>query len=111
MSGETAGSAAAGSRIETSGPREGQGDAGELKAARTALDASEQRLRNLYNLTPAMLLSFDRDWRVVGVSDDWLAVMGYEGKEVIGSHIWISSARNRAAERWPSRCRAWNASA
>ena len=99
MSGETAGSASAGSRIETSGPREGQGDAGELKAARTALDASEQRLRNLYNLTPAMLLSFDRDWRVVGVSDDWLAVMGYEGKEVIGSHIldFVSEESRRRA--------------
>ena len=34
-----------------------------------------------------MLLSFDRDWRVVGVSDDWLSVLGYARDEVIGRHI------------------------
>ena len=46
-----------------------------------------------------MLLSFDRDWRVVGVSDDWLTVMGYERKEVIGSHIldFVSEGSRRLA--------------
>ena len=56
-------------------------------ATEQALFECEARYRNLYDRIPAMLLSFDRDRRVVRVSNDWLAVMGYERAEVIGRDI------------------------
>ncbi len=90
MSGERADGAHARPRseAETPAPRaRGEGDDGEMEALKAALEESERRLHGLYNLTPAMLLSFDRDWRVVGVSDDWLTVLGYTRDEVIGRHI------------------------
>ena len=44
----------------------------------------EERFRMLYNNTPVMLHSVDPEGRLIGVSDYWLDVMGYERDEVLG---------------------------
>jgi len=57
------------------------------KAIQKALGDSETRYRSLYNHTPAMLHSIDRDGRIVSVSDYWLEVMGYRREAVIGKNL------------------------
>jgi diguanylate cyclase (GGDEF)-like protein/PAS domain S-box-containing protein len=49
-----------------------------------ALKASEERLRRLYESTPAMLHSIDGTGRLIAVSDTWLLKLGYTRAEVIG---------------------------
>ena len=49
-----------------------------------ALHASEERLRRLYEATPALLHSTDHEGRLVTVSDAWLTRLGYAREEVIG---------------------------
>lgn len=44
----------------------------------------EDRLRNLYDCTPAMMHSIDALGRLISVSNAWLVKMGYERSEVIG---------------------------
>ena len=46
--------------------------------------ASEEKFRLIYNLTPAMLHSIDKEGRIVSVSDFWLKKMRYTRQEVIG---------------------------
>jgi PAS domain S-box-containing protein len=48
------------------------------------LAQSEARCRRLYEGSPAMLHSFDREGRLVAVSDAWLQKLGYRREEVIG---------------------------
>lgn len=48
------------------------------------LKESEERYRNLYNNTPAMLHSIDQAGRIVSVSDYWLETLGYRRDEVVG---------------------------
>ena len=48
------------------------------------LRASEQRYRDLYARTPAMMHSIDREGRIMTVSDNWLGTFGYTREEVIG---------------------------
>ncbi len=65
------------------------------------LSQSEERHRMMYNNTPAMLHSIDRDGRLVSVSDYWLAVMGYEREEVLGrrsSEFLTEASRRHAIE-------------
>ncbi len=57
------------------------------KAIQKALMESETRYRSLYNHTPAMLHSIDRDGRIISVSDYWLEVMGYLRDDVIGKTL------------------------
>jgi PAS domain S-box-containing protein len=57
------------------------------KLAELALKQSEARYQRLYNETPVMLHSIDRDARVVEVNDYWLKTMGYERSEVIGRKV------------------------
>ncbi len=52
--------------------------------AEAALKENEQRYRILYNKTPAMLHSIDRNAKILSVSDYWLEVLGYERDEVLG---------------------------
>ena len=52
-----------------------------------ALEQSEDRYRQLYRRTLAMLQSFDCDFKLSSVSDHWLEVMGYKRDEVIGRRI------------------------
>jgi len=57
------------------------------KTVQKALSDSETRHRSLYNNTPAMLHSIDREGRIVSISDYWLEVMGYRREEVIGQNL------------------------
>jgi diguanylate cyclase (GGDEF)-like protein/PAS domain S-box-containing protein len=59
----------------------------ERREAERALRESEHRHRLLYNKTPAMLHSLDRDGRVVEVSNFWLERMGFARPEVVGRAI------------------------
>lgn len=47
----------------------------------------EQRFRDLYQSTPAMLHTVDTDGRITAVSDHWLDKLGYSREEVIGRSI------------------------
>jgi PAS domain S-box-containing protein len=57
------------------------------KTVQKALAESETRYRSLYNHTPAMLHSIDREGHLVSVSDYWLEVMGYRREDVIGKTL------------------------
>lgn len=48
------------------------------------LKESEERYRCLYNRTPVMLHSIDREGRIVNVSDFWLETLGYRRDDVLG---------------------------
>ena len=48
------------------------------------LRTSEERYRELYNQTPGLLFSTNEQGRIMEVSDDWLALFGYQRQEVIG---------------------------
>lgn len=54
------------------------------KEMTSALRASENRLRKLYESTPVMLQSIDPEGRLISVSDYWLEKHGYTREEVIG---------------------------
>jgi PAS domain S-box-containing protein len=54
------------------------------RQAELALEATNQTLRTLYEKTPAMMHSIDRDGRLVTVSDLWLRALGYERSQVLG---------------------------
>jgi PAS domain S-box-containing protein len=56
----------------------------ERDEAARALRTSEVRFRRLYNETPVMLHSIDREGRLISVSDYWLREMGYGREEVLG---------------------------
>jgi len=70
------------------------------KLAELALKQSEAKFQRLYNETPVMLHSIDRDARVVEVNDYWLKKMGYERNEVIGRKIidFYSEASQKFAQ-------------
>jgi len=54
------------------------------RAAVEALREREESYRLLYNKTPVMLQSIDREGQIVSVSDHWLERLGYRRDEVIG---------------------------
>ena len=56
----------------------------QLLLATSQLARSEQRVRRLYEATPAILHSIGPDGRLLHVSDRWLALLGYQRDEVIG---------------------------
>ncbi len=47
----------------------------------------EQRFRDLYQSTPALLHTVDAEGQIVAVSDHWLDKLGYTREEVIGRSI------------------------
>jgi len=59
-------------------------DISARKTVEEELRQSEERYRRLYNETPVMLHSVDRDRRLVNVSNFWLETLGYERDEVLG---------------------------
>ena len=59
----------------------------QLLAITSRLAESEQRVRRLYEATPAILHSIGEDGRLLHVSDRWLALFGYERDEVVGRHV------------------------
>ncbi len=69
------------------------------KRAEEALRASEARYRAIYNHTPVMLHSIDREARLLSVSDYWLEALGYERSDVIGhrSTEFLTEASRRYA--------------
>ena len=56
-------------------------------AAVEALSLSEERYRTLYNRSPAPMHSLDAGGRLIGVSDYWLTMLGYDRDAVIGRHL------------------------
>ena len=54
------------------------------KATEAALQASNQKVRRLYEQTPALLYSVDADGKIVSVTRYWLDVMGYGSEDVLG---------------------------
>lgn len=54
------------------------------KKAEQAAAENAQRYRALYERTPAILHSVDRDGRLLSVSEHWLQKLGYAREEVIG---------------------------
>ncbi len=56
----------------------------QLEQEERELKLAHHRITDIYNLTPAMLLSLDEDDRITGVSDYWLLATGYRRAEVIG---------------------------
>jgi len=57
------------------------------KQAELALKQSEAKYRRLYNETPVLLHSIDRNGILVEVNDYWLKTLGYERGEVIGKKV------------------------
>ncbi len=55
--------------------------------AETALRASEERFRVLYNGTPVMMHSIDGEATIIHVNDHWLVTMGYERDEIVGRKL------------------------
>ncbi|MFQ5584053.1 MAG: PAS domain S-box protein, partial [Calditrichia bacterium] len=55
--------------------------------AESAVRESEQRYRSLYKKTPAMLMSMDKDLRILNVSDYWCVALGYGRREISGKKI------------------------
>jgi PAS domain S-box-containing protein len=65
------------------------------------LKQSEERYRSLYEKTPVMLHSIDREGRLLSVSDYWLEHLGYRREEVLGlpfTGFLTDESRRRAAE-------------
>jgi hypothetical protein len=66
------------------------------------LKQSEERYRGLYQKTPVMLHSIDREGRLVNVSDYWLEHLGYARQEVIGypvTDLFTELSRRYALEK------------
>jgi PAS domain S-box-containing protein len=59
-------------------------DVTEHHRAAVELEQSRQRLRALYESTPALMHSVDAAGRVLSVSDRWLERLGYRREQVIG---------------------------
>ncbi len=76
-------------------------DIGRRKAAEFGLQASRERVRRLYEETPALLHSMDADGRLVSVTRHWLETMGFEPSEVIGRRsldFMTAESRDRIVE-------------
>ncbi len=76
-------------------------DITERKMSELALKQSEEKYRRLYNETPILLHSIDREERLVDVNDYWLKIMGYDRNEVIGRKItdfYTEASRKYAKE-------------
>ena len=80
-------------------------DITERKRSEERLRAGEERFRELYNKTPAIMHSVDLNDMLVSVSDAWLARFGYTRQEVLGRgsvDFMTPEARARVqAERLP----------
>jgi PAS domain S-box-containing protein len=89
-----------------------------LKVQR-ALEASEARFRQIYEMIPLMVHSVDRDGVIRNVNRKWLSHMGYDREEVIGrcvddflvkssatessivrSHLWTRGTASNVQRRW-----------
>jgi len=62
-------------------------DVTEHHRATTELEQNRQRLRALYESTPALMHSIDAAGRVLSVSDRWLERLGYRREDVVGRSV------------------------
>lgn len=62
-------------------------DVTKEKQTEAALKKTERRYRDLYNNTPVMLCSMDRDNRITSASNLFLETLGYQREEVIGRNF------------------------
>ncbi len=71
----------------------------QLLEATGQLAESELRVRRVYEASPAILHSIGADGRIQNVSDRWLALLGYERREVVGrlSSDFLSEASRQYA--------------
>lgn len=79
--------------------------AAELERARveSELRDSEARYRRLYDMTPVMMHSIDREGRIVSANEQWLKTMGYEADEVLGkpsARFHTERSGQSAVETW-----------
>jgi PAS domain S-box-containing protein len=58
----------------------------QLREALAALRESETRHRVSFEESPVPLFTLDDAGRIIGVSNSWLALLGYRKEEVIGRH-------------------------
>lgn len=68
----------------------------------TACKQAEADYRSLYDRTPAMMHSIDRDGRLISVSERWLETLGYRREEVLGRRsvdFMDEESRQRALAR------------
>jgi PAS domain S-box-containing protein len=73
----------------------------QMVMARTEqLRESEELFRMLYNNTPVMMHSINKNGEIVNVNDYWLKVMGYQREEVLGkkSVDFVTAASREYAE-------------
>lgn len=71
------------------------------KTTEVALHASNQKVKRLYEQTPALLYSVDAEGRLLSVTRHWLEMMGYRKDEVIGRRsvdFMTADSRQRIAE-------------
>ncbi len=76
--------------------------------AQEALLEQERRFRLLYNKTPVMLQSTDREGRLSSISDHWCEALGYRREEVLGrqsTDFMTAEARKHFEEVVLPRCR------
>lgn len=74
----------------------------QRRLAEDALRESDKRYRSLYNDTPAMLHSIDRNGQLLSVSNYWLEKLGYTRKDVIGRNLtdfYTEDSKKYAEER------------
>ncbi len=67
----------------------------------SALGEREDWYRSLYEETPVMMHSIDRDGRIMSVNNRWLEVLGYDRGEVLGklsTDFLTVASRQRAIE-------------
>ncbi|MDZ7787238.1 MAG: PAS domain S-box protein [Halofilum sp. (in: g-proteobacteria)] len=76
-------------------------DVSERMAIERELAASEARFRSLYDNTPVMMHSIDREGRIVDVNDFWLQHLGYPREQVIGAYSrdFLTSESREKVER------------
>ncbi len=78
----------------------------ESRRHHEVLDRSRERLRSLYEGTPAMMMSCEPDGRVLGVSELWLERLGWRREEVVGrraTDFFDEPSRQRAMQvHWPA---------
>ncbi|MGI9449521.1 MAG: sensor domain-containing protein, partial [Geminicoccaceae bacterium] len=77
-------------------------DISRRKAAELALHASNQKIRRLYEQTPALLYSVDAEGRLLSVTRYWLEVMGYRKSDVLGRRsieFMTSQSRRQITEK------------
>ncbi|MGI9494162.1 MAG: PAS domain S-box protein, partial [Geminicoccaceae bacterium] len=72
------------------------------KAAELALHSSNQKIKRLYEQTPALLYSVDAEGMLLSVTRHWLDVMGYKRSDVLGRRsieFMTSQSRRQITEK------------